>query len=99
MREIKFRAWDKVYQCMIYDVEHYSINDLDHSLELMQYTNLKDSNGTEIYDSDILQIVETGKETLPREKPFVVKWDINCWNVPRMSHLYTVIGNIYEQGE
>lgn len=60
-REIKFRAWipneDGTHE-MCYDLafeEYEPINDLLNKTEyLMQYTGLKDKNGKEIYDGDII---------------------------------------------
>lgn len=67
MREIKFRAWDKEYQEMKYNAEQaydgcgqlHAIDCFGQLLEeenykVMQYTGLKDKNGKEIYEGDIL---------------------------------------------
>lgn len=55
MREIKFRVWNKIDKVL---TQPHSINDeiLDNKdiLEVMQYTGLKDKNGKEIYEGDIL---------------------------------------------
>lgn len=68
MREIKFRAWDENHKRMVPnselqiqslpDFKPVPLNDgiflLGLSYELMQYTGLKDKNGKEIYEGDII---------------------------------------------
>lgn len=65
MRDIKFRAWDKYRNKMIYNIQNEFeeritlgmncfgdyLNDKD--FDVMQYTGLKDINGKEIYEGDI----------------------------------------------
>ncbi len=63
MREIKFRAWDKKDR-RLFQVEYLGLNDVhafddigreSTDFELMQYTGLRDKNGTEIYEGDVLE--------------------------------------------
>lgn len=57
MREIKFRVWHKPNNEM-FEWEKVKINPFsiveDDQLVVMQYTGLKDRNGREIYEGDIL---------------------------------------------
>ena len=63
MREIKFRAWDGG---QMFQVEHLSLIDGGvnglHLLwkSLMQYTGLQDSEGNDLYESDIIHHKDEG---------------------------------------
>lgn len=102
MRDIKFRAWDKEKKEMIncFDSEKSSkvvALYLKYStLDLMQYTGLKDKNGKEIYEGDIL------KPICPQEFQLIIEFENgNFWGY--YEHVspenYEIIGNIYENHE
>jgi uncharacterized phage protein (TIGR01671 family) len=113
MREIKFRAWNHTTQTME-TVEELTYNhgvidqintDQDRILfpdkeaELMQYTGLKDKNGVEIYEGDII------RNTLDTDHDVYQVPEISFYVFGKAAHFmiwpeeYEVIGNVWENPE
>jgi uncharacterized phage protein (TIGR01671 family) len=124
MREIKFRAWDKLrkrwltpsdtqpsFTLKTQEYKNGPLVDIEHFLMTLpltvlvhegkypikeggdayisMFTGLKDKNGKEIYEGDILscppQLIE-------------VKWGRDGWYLPNEERV-EIIGNIYENPE
>ena len=79
MREIKFRAWDKDLETflppdwLIWNPEYYQ----GGHIVLQQFTGLKDKNGKEIWEGDIIGIrnkISAVIEWNKRDARFVTRW-------------------------
>lgn len=114
-REIKFRAWDKEKNIMLdvlavevgmpkgHNTIHPNGSDYmnEEECELMQYTGLKDKNGKEIYEGDIVsKTMSVGGGNKERFGE-MVEWDYS--KLGRRAEDYKknweVIGNIWENGD
>ena len=113
MREIKFRAWDnekKKMETTFCVTSQGSIREhlvarpikcLDGIYILMQYTNLKDKNGREIWEGDIVKAQHDIGE-IPYNQEIVYRGGGFCVGARDYIACFKnieVIGNIYENGE
>lgn len=122
MREIKFRMWHKnikqmydvglinlqqglifIKNYLVYTQSSFAIEEV----ELMQYTGLKDKNGKEIYEGDIVKIdcptmKMTGEIKYSEMSAMFYIYDViedieeTLWY---QKEEYEVIGNIYKNPE
>lgn len=110
MREIKFRAWDKITEKFIEQADLkisgdnviYYCDICDTALIVMQYTGLKDRQGREIYEGDIVKFDYRGL-FLKGEVVFSNGgWELKGvdygehFRLIEIVHLCEVVGNIYE---
>lgn len=114
MREIRFRAWDKINEEMIpwgrllngYNLRNVFMGPEMSGLILMQYTGLKDKNGVEIFEGDVLfHPLQGRRKVFYPYSETVASYglrniDNGFGSTLQDSHaVWEVIGNIYENND
>lgn len=110
MREIKFRAWvpaqQKIYGPVTLDeMQAQWSYPLHWCQPLMQYTGLKDANGVEIYEGDIVEVFGTASQVMYSKSNASFRYQhiaaphsieaLGNYSAPA----FKVIGNIHEHPE
>lgn len=113
-REIKFRAWDKENKKMM-KVSSLSLENKEiavkengtyhffrmQNLELMQYTGVKDKNGKEIYEGDVVVLNNIEIDNMCIVRYEHSNYRLEGWSLREdlsnvEAKFLEVVGNIYE---
>jgi uncharacterized phage protein (TIGR01671 family) len=119
MREIKFRAWvaSKMFTVaeILFESDRIHLGDKGNfgvplsQVKLMQYTGLKDKNGKEIYEGDVVAVPTYPFDPSNGDDPITflpVTFEYGIYRIGDdyicdldLSNEVEVIGNIYENPE
>ena len=109
----KFRAWDKETKTMNGMAEIYrnrnqeiELHPRDENIILMQSTGLFDKNNKEIFEGDIVLVIDSpytvfydNERGSYRLKPHDDRWNVDYMSNFAHSGNFEVVGNIYENKE
>lgn len=102
-REIKFRAWDKLSQKMKTEITRLQLPHTEHEENLygtvlMQYTGLKDKNGVEIFEGDIVSSTGVFSKVIWKDEDAMFGIHNGQYELGFYKGI-EVIGNIYQNPE